>query len=322
MQCKICKQDTLTESVDTYKHKWFYCKKCKNIFSVKKLNLDSKLKKILVNFISKITNQDRLKRLLLNNNTEGSDFYNYTGSLPGDGGSHFPTKNSIFDKWSKYDKDFIRYLNDQKIDLNSKSILSISDEPGLIVDELEKYTSRKNITLTAFDQKTANLMSENLKCKVLKYDLNKDSLSKIVNNRFDLIFFRSTLNFNLDFYSLLNEINKVSNNHTKIIFNFHTPTTASCFMWMFDDYTLQSLINFDFLQSVFEENKFEIIFSKKITFNPRKHYYNSLSKKIFYYPFYLFYLTKFILKNLFNRNEFKINKNEIAYNLILRKINN
>lgn len=322
MRCKLCLENSFTEYIDTYKHEWFFCKKCKNVFSKKKWNLDSKLKKILVNFISKITNHDRLKRLLLNNNTEGNDFYNYTGSLPGDGGSHFPSKNSIFDKWSKYDKDFIKYLNDKKIDLKSKSILSISDEPGLIVDELEKYTSKKNITLTAFDLKTANLMSENLNCKVLKYDLNKDILSKTVNNRFDLIFFRSTLNFNLDFDSLFNEITKISNNNAKIIFNFHAPTTASCLMWMFDDYTLLSLVNIDYVKSLLKKYRLEIISSEKVIFNPRKHYYNSLSKIIFYYPFYFFYLTKYFLKNLFKKNEFKISNNEIAYKLILNKINN
>jgi hypothetical protein len=319
MKCKICREETTTSSIDTYKHKWYFCKNCKNIYSEKKKNVDSKLKKKLIYFFSKITNQDRLKKLLLDNDISGDEFYNYTGDIPKDGGSHFPTKDSIFNKWSKYDKDFIKYLNDQKIDLNSKSILSISDEPGLIVEELEKYTSRENITLTAFDKKTALFMSEKLKCKVLKYDLNEDILSKVVNNRFDLIFFRSTLNFNLNFDSLLNEINKISYNHTKIIFNFHTPTTASCLMWMFDDYTLLSLINIDYIQSLFKKNKFEIIFSKKVIFNPRKYYYNSLSKKIFYYPFYLFYLTKYVLKNLFSKKRIKLSSNEISYQLILKK---
>jgi len=319
MKCKICIEEANFDSVDTYKHIWYFCKNCKNIFSKKKLNVDSKLKKKLINFLSKITNQDRLKRLLLNNDTSGNEFYNYTGDIPKDGGSHFPTKNSIFNKWSEYDEDFIKYLIDQKVDLNSKKILSISDEPGLIVNKLEKYTSKKNITITAYDKKTANLMSKKLNCKVLKYDLNKDNLSKIVNDNFDLIFFRSTLNFNLNFNSLLNEIDKISNNHTKIIFNFHAPTTASCFMWMFDDYTLLSLVNIDYLLPIFTEKKFEIIYSNKKFFNPRKHYYNTLSKKLFYYPFYFFYMLKHFFKVVLSKNAIKLSKNEIAYRLILKK---
>ena len=319
MNCKICLENINNEYIDTYKHKWFFCKKCKNIFSIKKTNQDSKLKKILVNLISRVSNQNRLKKLLLNNNIQGNDFYNYTSNIPAEGGSHFPVKDSVFDKWSKIDRNFIKHLNEQKINLNSKKILSISDEPGLIVEELAKYTSKENITLTAFDQKTANLMSQNLSCKVFRYDLNKDILSKVVNNSFDLIFFRATLNFNLDFNSLLDEIKKISNKNAKIIFNFHVPTTASCFMWMFDDYTLLSLISIDYLKPLFKKNDLDIIFSNKLIFNPRKHYYNTLSKKIFYYPFFFYYLTKYILKNLFNKKELKVSSNEVAYKLILKK---
>lgn len=319
MKCKICIEEANFDSVDTYKHIWYFCKNCKNIFSKKKLNRDSKLKKKLINFLSKITNQDRLKRLLLNNDTSGNDFYNYTGDILKDGENHFPTKHSIFNKWSKYDEDFIKYLIDQKVDLNSKKILSISDEPGLIANELEKYTSKKNITITALDEKTANLMAEELNCKVLKYDLNKDTLSKIANDKYDLIFFRSTLNFNLNFNSLINEIDKISNNHTRIIFNFHTPTTASCFMWMFDDYTLLSLVNIEYLLSILNKKKFKIISSNKVIFNPRKYYYNTLSKKLFYYPFYYYYLLKHSLRIMLSKNEIKISKYEIAYKLILKK---
>lgn len=311
MNCKICKQSTSFESIDTYKHLWFFCKKCKNIFSEQKNNKDSIFKKKFVYFLSKVTHQDRLKKLLLSSEISGNEFYDYTGN--------FSSKSNGHNKWSKYDGVFVKYLNDQNIDLNQKKILSISDEPGFIVEELEKYTPKENITLTSFDQKTANLMAENLNCKVFKYDLNNDILSKVVNNRFDLIFFRSTINFNLDFDSLLNEISKISNDNAKIVFNFQAPTTASCLMWMFDDYTLLSLININYLLPLFKKHNLEVIFSKKVIFNPRKHYYKTLSKKMFYYPLYFFYLIKYILKNLVNRNELKINSNEIGYKLILKK---
>ena len=319
MKCKICKKDTKIKIIDSYKHLWFRCKECKNIFSEKKVYKESKLKKLLVNLISKITKQNRIKKLLLNYDTSGNEFYNYTGNIPNNGGSHFPKKNSIHDKWTNYDNNFINYLKDNNVNLINKKILSVSDEPGLIVNELKKYTSKQNITLTSLDTKTSKLMSSKLNCKVLKFDLNNDYLSKIFSERFDLIFFRSTLNFNLDFVSLLNEVDKISNKDTKIIFNFHTPTTASCFMWMFDDYTLLSLVNIEYLLPVFEKKKFQIISSKKTTFNPRKFYYNTFSKKLFYYPFYYFYLIKYLLKNIFDKDKLEINKNEIAYKLILKK---
>ena len=88
---------------------------------------------------------------------------------------------------------------------------------------------------------------------------------------------------------------------------------------MFDDYTLLSLINIEYLLPIFKRNNFEIIFSEKVIMNPRKYYYNTLTKKIFYLPFYFYYLTKFIIKNLFNKRELKIGNDEIYYKLILKK---
>jgi len=319
MNCKICKEDTSCLSINTYKHTLFFCKNCKNIYSKKKLNKDSKLKIFLVNLISKITNQNRIKKLLLNSNISDNEFYNYTSNFPSEGGSHFPIKDNINNKWEEYDKNFIEYLKEKKIDLNSKKILSISDEPGIIVKKLEKFTSIKKITLTGFDKETSRVMSKKLNCRVEKFDLNKDRLSNVINDKYDLIFFRSTLNFNLDFDLLLSEIKKVSNEDVSIIFNFHAPTTASCLMWMFDDYTLLSLINIDYLKPLIKKYNFKIIFSEKISLNPRKHYYNNFVKKLFYYPFYFFYLTQIFVKNLFNKDQVTIDSNEFSYKLILKR---
>ena len=162
-------------------------------------------------------------------------------------------------------------------------------------------------------------MSKRLNCKVKKFDLNKDKLTNVVNEKYDLIFFRSTLNFNYDFKLLLSEVSKLSNKNTIVIFNFHAPTIASCLMWMFDDYTLLSLINIDYLKTFIEKNNFEVIFSERLLFNPRIHYYNTFFKKIFYYPFYFFYLIQIIIKNFINKNQIKIETNEISYRLILKK---
>ena len=318
MNCKICKETSSFDKINSYKHFWYFCKKCNSIFSERKIKRDSKFKYLLIHFLSKVTNQSRVNKLLLNENIEGDNFYQYLNNSPTHTGNYIPDKN--FDnKWKNYDQDFIKYLNEHKIDLNSKKILSVSDEPGYIVENLKKFTSLNNIMLTAYEEKTAILMSKKLGCKVKKYDLNKDKLSKITNEKYDLIFFRSTLNFNLDFYSLFDEIKQISKNDTKIIFNFHYPTTGSCLMWMFDDYTIQSMININFITAMIKKYKFKILFSKKVILNPRKHYYNTLFKKLFYYPFYYYYMLQIILNRFFNKIKVEPNSNEISYKLILSK---
>ena len=320
MICRICKNKSSFISIDSYKHIWFFCKNCKNIFSKKKSKRDSIFKLKLVEAVSNITNSQRLRKLLLFSNISGKEFYTYSpGNVNYYTGNYFPNKMSN-NKWKNHDEIFIKNLEKYNINLNSKKILSISDEPGTIVQTLSKYTRLDNITLTAYEKNTAYHMNKILGCKVIEYDLNNDKLSNLVNDSYDLIFFRSTLNFNLDFVSIFNELDKISKKNTQIIFNFHTPTISSCLMWMFDDYTLLSLVNFEYIESLINKTNFKIIEKRKVLFNPRKYYYNTTVKKLFYYPFYFYYLFKFYITN-FNKNYIDNNFNEVSYKLILKKFN-
>ncbi len=314
MNCKICNELSSFEKINTYKHYWFFCKKCKNIYSENKKKKNSKLKIFFTNLLYRVTKQKRLKELLLYNQTDNSNVYRlqYEKILSN-------SEKVIPNKWDNYDDIFIDYLKRHEISLNSKKILSISDEPGLIVNKLKKFTSIENITLTALEYEIADLMSAKLNCKVKKFDLNKDKLSQIVNEKFDLIFFRSTLNFNYDFESLFREVDKISNKNAKIYLSIHTPTTASCLMWMFDDYTLLSLINLDFLKSIIKKYNFKILTTEKNLFNPRKHYYTTIFKKIFYYPFYYYYYFQIILKKIINNLQTKVSNEEIVYKIIIEK---
>tara|TARA_A100001011_G_scaffold181150_1_gene190049 strand:- start:1057 stop:1986 length:930 start_codon:yes stop_codon:yes gene_type:complete len=308
MKCKICSKNSIYEKVNSYKYVWYFCKSCKNIFSInKKLRLNS-YTKLLIKFLSKITKQKRIEKLLLYNDYSNQNFYDYY---------NYVLENNKNSKWVDYDNKFIKYLDDNKILIKNKSILSISDEPGFIADYFKKYTN--DITFTALDKNVAKNMADKLNINVKKYDLNKDKISEICNRKFDLIFFRSTLNFNLNFEDLINEIKKISSENTIIVFNFHSVSISSCLMWMFDDYSLKSLINLEYIKLLIKD-KFLILNEYKIIFNPRKYYYNTFSKKIFYYPFYLYYLFLYKFQSFFNNNELKFNSQEESYRLILKNI--
>ena len=60
----------------------------------------------------------------------------------------------------------------------------------------------------------------------------------------------------------LSEVSKLSNKNTIVIFNFHAPTIASCLMWMFDVYTLLSLINIDYLKLLLKKIILKLFFLK------------------------------------------------------------
>ena len=183
--CKICKKTTSCEKINSYKHYWYYCLSCKNIFSEKKdkFFFDNFFLRKLVNIISKITNINRLNKLLLRSNISGPEFYDYESAI----------NNKIYNKWNDYDYKFLDYLKKNNIDLKNKSIISISDEPGFIGEKIKKYTN--NILFTALNENTAKLMNEKIGIKTVKYDLNEDYIYNITDQKYDVIIYRSCLNF-------------------------------------------------------------------------------------------------------------------------------
>ena len=81
--CKICKKTTSCEKINSYKHYWYYCLSCKNIFSEKKdkFLFENFFLRKLINIISKITNINRLNKLLLRSNISGPEFYDYESAI-------------------------------------------------------------------------------------------------------------------------------------------------------------------------------------------------------------------------------------------------
>jgi hypothetical protein len=308
MKCKICKKNSKFDILNTYKHHWFYCWKCKNIFTNIKKRKNNILLRFLVKILVLISKQQRIEKLLLYSKENRSKFYHYYKEV---------LENNLQGKWKTYDRKFLNYLKRNKINLKNKSILSISDEPGFISLILKKFT--KDITLTALDPVVTKFMKKRFNCNVVTYDINKNKLSKRFKRKFDLVFYRSTLNFNYDFKDLISETHKISKKNAICIFNFHTPSISSCFMWMFDDYTLKSLVNENYINKLLE-NKFLIKKRYKSTHNPRKLYYNTLSKKFFYYPFFFYYYSLYRFNNFFKKFNLSFNPNQVFINLILKKM--
>ena len=307
--CIICYEESEFEKINTYKYSWYYCKLCKNIFSEKKDKVFFEkpiLKKIII-ALSKIKKISRIKKHFLRNEISGSDFYDYTDSI----------NNKKNNKWDTYDNQFLKYLKDNEIDLTNKSILSISDEPGFIVKKIKNDSN--SILLTALDQKTTDLMKKELNVETITYDFNKDQLFEKTEKKFDVIIYRSCINFAYDIKKIVEEISIISNQNAVIIFNFHTPTLSSCLMWMFDDYTISSFFNKKYVKNIFEKKNFSCIKEHTVTFNPRKHYYNSVFKKIFYYQFYFFYFINFIFDKKINQYNFKSDYLEMSSRLIFKK---
>ena len=307
MKCKICEENSEIKKLKTYKHFWYFCNKCKNLFSKPRKIKNNIILKFIIKIIIFISGQKRLGELLLCSNNINYKFYGYYKDI---------ILKNYTGKWKKYDSDFIKYLKKNKVQMKNKSILSVSDEPGFVTKLYKQFTN--DITLTALNKEVTKFMKKKYGCDVKTYDMNKNKLSKIVRKKYDLIFFRSTLNFNYNFKSLVYEIKNLSKKNTICIFNFYSPSVSSCLMWMFDDYTLNSLVREKYIIDLLGKD-FKIIKKTRIYENPREIYYNSLIKKIFYYPFFLYYFLNYKYDYLNGKFDLKFNRNQEFNKLILRK---
>ena len=91
-------------------------------------------------------------------------------------------------------------------------------------------------------------------------------------------------------------------------------------MWMFDDYTLKSLVNENYINKLLK-NKFLIKKRYKYIHNPRKLYYNTFFKKFFYYPFFIYYYSLYRFNYVFKKFNLNFNPNQEFINLVLKKSN-
>ena len=98
MKCIICNKINFLESINSYKHFWYYCRSCKNIFSLKKFKNDNYMFSLFIKFLSLLFKKEQLNKLLLSTNSKGEDFYSYYKKI---------LKDDKKDKWDNLDKEFI-----------------------------------------------------------------------------------------------------------------------------------------------------------------------------------------------------------------------
>ena len=68
MKCKICEENLEIKKLKTYKHFWYFCNKCKNVFSKPRKIKNNIILKFIIKIIIFISGQKRLGELLLCSN--------------------------------------------------------------------------------------------------------------------------------------------------------------------------------------------------------------------------------------------------------------
>ena len=278
--CIYCSSDKIFE-INSLKHKWLFCNRCKNTKSIPKKN------KTVFNYISwllilcnKILRINYLVDVLCYKEKSPEESYLYYKPI-------LEERKYENTKWWDYDTDFLKFLDQNDINIKNKNLISISEEPGFIYNKIKNDCN--DIVFTALNSEVATIMEEKLGVKTLVYNANTDDITKLVSKKFDIVLMRWVIGHVDDLEKFIQQIKKITHNDSIIFCNFQTSSLQLSIVFGYDDYTFSGLYDESYVVRLFENNNFYVqkkyIYSEDIL----KKYYNNFLKKIIFVPLYQFF---------------------------------
>ncbi len=279
-KCTYCSSDKIFE-INSLKHKWLFCNRCKNTKSTAKKN------KTIFNYISwllilcnKILRINYLVDVLCYKEKSPEESYLYYKPI-------LEEQKYEDTKWWDYDTDFLKFLDQNDINIKNKNLISISEEPGFIYNKIKNDCN--DVVFTALNSEVATIMEEKLGVKTLVYNANTDDLTKLVSKKFDIVLMRWVIGHVDDLEKFIQQIKKITHNDSIIFCNFQTSSLQLSIVFGYDDYTFSGLYDESYVVRLFEKNNFYVqkkyIYSEDIL----KKYYNNFLKKIIFVSLYQFF---------------------------------
>jgi 2-polyprenyl-3-methyl-5-hydroxy-6-metoxy-1,4-benzoquinol methylase len=247
-ECRLCTCQDLSQ-INTYKHIWFSCDECGNIFRQQKKNYFLNcLPEALFKLIPK-TKREIIINCFKKKKT-GEEFYNY----------YLHEEQKTTTKGTPWENELPKLTQELKslnIDLQGKAILDLSGGPGFLAQEL-KDIARK-VLVTEFSQGSVERMKKILNIDAIRFDYNTDDLSQITTEKFDIVLIRYSINFCLDIPQLLKQLKNITTDNAIIYVSFVLPTLGTCLRWQFDDYTYLVLYHPETIIRLFSEGGFTLM---------------------------------------------------------------
>ena len=160
--------------------------------------------------------------------------------------------------WKKYDDAFLELLQNHRLELKDKIVLTLSDGPGYFTTRIQHLAKR--VLTTEFSQAAVAGMAKARGIEVRKFDANQDRLEDVCKEeKFDYVFFRSCVEFALDLPGLLKSFSRVMDDQSVGIIMTHSPTAGMALEFMYSDYMLWYLYNPETIVRLLNEHGFELI---------------------------------------------------------------
>jgi len=230
--------------LDTYKSIWYECKNTGNYKRVQKSKYPLEWLPFKI-----IRHLPKLKVLAgyLQRNKQGVDAYKYYVDV---------LENNQRGKWQNEFDKVSAELNSLGLSLQSFSVLDISGEPGYFAYDLKNVS--KEVEVTAFAEVVANIITQKLGVKSIKYDFQEDDLAVIYKSKkFDFIFARYCIGFCINLVDFARQCSSISKNGSVLYLSFSPASRGVAARWMFEDYVYLHQYSQDYLISTFSDFGFK-----------------------------------------------------------------
>ena len=158
--------------------------------------------------------------------------------------------------------------------------------------------------MTAFDSSVTKKIKDVLKINCKTFDINKDNLFDLFNEKFDICISLGNKNYCLDNENYLKNLAQVIKDDGYLVVDNKSPSLGYLIYWQFHDYISTTFISDEDFENITKKQKFSIKIKKVKKLNIFKYYFfdyhfNTFTSKlrfifkfIIYSPIRLFYLVK------------------------------
>jgi hypothetical protein len=240
-----------------------------------------------------------LFRELIIDNRPNNDFYKwYHKTLD----KYKDTKNLKDDKFRELElKAWLEFYKKNNFSFQNKKILFISEEPGFLPKKISEIA---NVKMTAFENSVSKKINDVLKIDCKTFDINKDNLLDLFDEKFDICVSLGNKNYCLDNENYLKNLTQIIKDDGYLIVDNKNPSLGYLIYWQFHDYISTTFISNEDFEKIAKKLNFSIKIKDVKRLNIFQYYlfdyhFNNFSSRfrfifkfIIYSPIRLFYFLK------------------------------
>jgi 2-polyprenyl-3-methyl-5-hydroxy-6-metoxy-1,4-benzoquinol methylase len=244
--------------VNSYKHHCLICRDCSNVTHVKKNN------KLLFEYIF---NRKLAKKLLppkafmrLFSDKDDFEYEKFYDAF-------ILETNNVTEKRLSDINQVLDTLNYFNYDITGKKILDISGGPGFVPGHLNKIALE--CCTTEHSELAAQAISNHFGIRAKRFDYNKDNITEIYNEKFDLILIRSSVIFCENVDDLLKNCSNILNHNGCILIESITPSLGEVLWWQTLEYKFPRIHSQETLEKYFyktEQYNFQFKVNRGLNF--------------------------------------------------------